>query len=88
MTETDENTYDLRRKHCGICTWWDGERGDTSAGDSGPCRRYPPPPIPPNTPPMHDRAAEDRYPWTGGRDWCGEWTAATDDEFDTVTDSA
>ena len=32
-----------------------------------------------------DRDAEDRQPWTGPLDWCGEWTAASeDDDWETV----
>ena len=31
---------------------------------------------------MDDADTEFRHPWVSGHDWCGEWTAAADDDWE------
>ena len=48
------STESVRRERCGTCKWWDGD--NTNPGppsydseNSGPCRRYPPQQLTPDT---------------------------------------
>jgi len=58
----------IKTESCAKCTYW-----NSSAADSGECRRQPPQAI--SFKVDSETKFETRFPVTAGSDWCGEFKA-------------